>query len=181
MHFDVRQWVQFYPQMAGARLLVDLMRDTDKANTAQGPRFRDELERVQPHERSSKLTKHVLEALGQILRVDPTKIDKNTPFTNLGMDSLMSLELRNRFEATLGIKLSPALLFTYSTTAVLAKYLLEKINGDALTDKTRTEEPTNDVAPAVEVPLIATPDDDADDLLALFDASAAKIRRENLK
>jgi hypothetical protein len=40
------------------------------------------------------------------------------------MDSLMSLELRNRIEASLGLRLSATVLFKYSNIAALAPVLL---------------------------------------------------------
>jgi hypothetical protein len=39
----------------------------------------------------------------------------------------MSLELRNQLEASVGLKLSATLLFTYPNLAALAEYLLGKI------------------------------------------------------
>ncbi len=53
------------------------------------------------------------------------------PFRGYGMDSLMSLEIRNRLEASLGLRLSAALLFTYPTTAALVDHLLAELQLDA--------------------------------------------------
>ena len=74
-----------------------------------------------------------LEQLGKVVRLDPSRIDRRTPFTSLGVDSLASLELRNRIEASLGLQLSAALLFTYATPLALAGHLLRVLdpNGGA--------------------------------------------------
>jgi len=180
MHFDVRQWVEYYPQMAGAQFLVDLLRESDKPRDTKGTRFRDELERTAPQERLSKLIKHVLEELGRVLRVESEKIDKRTPFRNLGMDSLMSLELRNRFEASLGIKLSAALLFTYPTAITLADFLLEKLRKDESPSEVPQESAPKSAPPVPDPVSHAAGNEETDDLLAMFDASAARVRRENL-
>ena len=50
-------------------------------------------------------------------------MDPQTPFKSLGLDSLMSIELRNRLEATTGLRLSPTLLWTYGTPSSLARAL----------------------------------------------------------
>jgi acyl carrier protein len=74
------------------------------------------------------LEQHILEHISQVLRLDISRIDRLSSFTSLGMDSLMSLELRNRLESSLGVRLSATLLFTYSNPASLADYLLERLN-----------------------------------------------------
>lgn len=45
----------------------------------------------------------------------------------MGFDSLMALELRNRIEAALGLKLSATLLWNYPTVAALTPYLLGRV------------------------------------------------------
>jgi acyl transferase domain-containing protein/acyl carrier protein len=129
MHFDVRQWVQFYPQVAGHSFLSQLTKEDAQAatTTSENRAFRDVFEQIPAKERIVHLENHVREQLGQVLRVRSERIDKDTPFANLGMDSLMSLELRNKLEASLGLKLSAALLYTYATTNALARYLIEQI------------------------------------------------------
>lgn len=127
MHFDVHQWVDVFPQMAEKPFLMELVQTSAQRPTTGETSFREHLERFAPERRLGVVETHLLEHLGKILRLEPTRIDKNAPFASLGMDSLMSLELRNRLETSLGLKLSAALLFTYSTTATLAKHLIEKV------------------------------------------------------
>ena len=45
----------------------------------------------------------------------------------------MSLELRNRLESTLGIRLTATLLFTYPSTALLAESLVARFQPSAVT------------------------------------------------
>jgi acyl carrier protein len=73
-----------------------------------------------------------------VLRFTRGRIDKNQPFKTLGIDSLTTLELRNRLERTLNIKLSPTMLFNYPTVAALAPKLVEKmaIPRDPVTEDT---------------------------------------------
>jgi acyl carrier protein len=62
-----------------------------------------------------------------VLRIEPARVGRHDPFRGLGLDSLMSLELRNRIEAALELKLSVTLLWAHSTLAALATYLLEQL------------------------------------------------------
>ncbi|HWE62332.1 MAG TPA: phosphopantetheine-binding protein, partial [Chloroflexota bacterium] len=51
------------------------------------------------------------------------RLDPRRPLGNLGMDSLMSLEMRNRLEIGLGMHLPATVLWSYPTIAALAEYL----------------------------------------------------------
>jgi polyketide synthase 12 len=56
-------------------------------------------------------------------------IDPDQPFKALGLDSLASLELRNRLSEDVGLSLPATLLFTYSTPAAVARHLGELLTG----------------------------------------------------
>ncbi len=179
LHFDVRQWLEFYPQMAGAPFVAELLDKAGETKPSEKANFRDELERMAPGTRLDRIQNHLREQLGKVLRIDPARIDTQTPFASLGMDSLMSLELRNRLEASLGIKLSAALLFTYATTGALATFIIDKLGfGIVPPDRTVPLQPADSPQESVEATAISEQDDD--DLLAAFDASAARVRKENL-
>ncbi len=49
-------------------------------------------------------------------------------FFQMGMDSLMAVELRNKLEATFGLALSTTLAFNYPNIQALSTYLLERLN-----------------------------------------------------
>ena len=77
--------------------------------------------------RRSLLESHLQEQLGQVLRSDPSRIDRDIPLTKLGLDSLMALELRNRLESSLGLSLSATLIWAHPTIAALASHLAQKM------------------------------------------------------
>jgi acyl carrier protein len=53
--------------------------------------------------------------------------DEELGFSGLGMDSLTSLELRNRLEKILGLKLPVTLLFDHPSPRRLAEFLAEQL------------------------------------------------------
>jgi acyl carrier protein len=86
-----------------------------------------QLRRAAAGERPNMLENYLRERLSQVLRIDSSRVGRHEPFRGLGLDSLMSLELRNRIEAALDLKLSVTLLWAHSTVAALSTYLLEQL------------------------------------------------------
>ena len=59
-------------------------------------------------------------------------IDPTTPLTELGLDSLMAVELRNALAVKLDVALPATLLFTYPTLSELATFLLQQIAAEEI-------------------------------------------------
>jgi phthiocerol/phenolphthiocerol synthesis type-I polyketide synthase C len=93
-----------------------------------GGEFRALVRQAAPEARAELVEQKVRELAGRVLRADPARMEPETPFKALGLDSLMSLELRNRLESAFGLRLSPTLLWTYSTTRTLAGALCEQLS-----------------------------------------------------
>jgi pimaricinolide synthase PimS2 len=133
MDLDPRQWLESYPQAAGSTLLASILhrararRREDGAAAARAAALRA----APPRERRTQLATYVREQLGHVLRVDPAQLDDALPFTRLGVDSLMGLELKNRLESGLGLGLQATLLWTYPTIDQLAEYLSQQLGGAA--------------------------------------------------
>jgi acyl carrier protein len=165
VRFNVRQWLDYYPNAARSRLWDELRKERarTKPSAPDVVRLREALESEQPAERQPRLERHLSEQLGRVLRMDPSRIPLRATFTSLGMDSLMSLELRNRLEASLGLKLSATLLFTYPHLASLAEHLLGEMA----------------LAPPVAVESLRHLEED--DLMNLLDQELSLIRAEKSK
>jgi acyl carrier protein len=172
-HFAPRHWLEFYPHMAAQPFLSELLKDAAAAPPRQS--FSVALLAAMPAERPRLLEGHLREQIARVLRLSPERIDRLAPFRSLGVDSLLTLEARNRLEASLGLKLAATLLFTYANIAVLAEYLLLQVAPPA------TLERVAPLAPGpVEGAAAVDPDAEEDDLLAAFDASARLAKKELL-
>ncbi|MFE0775020.1 SDR family NAD(P)-dependent oxidoreductase [Streptomyces sp. NPDC058861] len=124
---DLRRWFEASPDtvaLSAWRELHTALRDGGEA--ASGSTFLTSLLRAPEDARPGLVEAKVRELAAQVLRLDPVRLDRDALFASLGLDSLMSLELRNRLEAAFGLRLSPTLLWTYGTPRTLAKALTEQ-------------------------------------------------------
>jgi acyl carrier protein len=83
------------------------------------------LRQAPPELRREQLLAHLGACVGRILEIaDPAAIDPERGFFEMGMDSLLAMELKSRLEADLECRLPSTLAFNYPTLAALADYLL---------------------------------------------------------
>jgi acyl carrier protein len=114
---------------------------------------------------------------GEVRRVlgldagDP--LDHDRGLFEMGLDSLMSVQLKNRLAKAVGHKLPATLTFTYPTVTALAGYLLREILPSAAPAP----------APSVPAPLRPAPTPPpaaADDLVQLSDSEVKNLLSEEL-
>ena len=83
------------------------------------------LDRTPAEERRAKLALHIRERIVAVVGRDPFPPDEPAPsFFELGLDSLMSLDLRNRLQADFDRALPSTIAFEHPTVEELAEYLL---------------------------------------------------------
>jgi acyl carrier protein len=83
-----------------------------------------------PAKRQTLLTDYVRTQAMKVLGLDPTlPIDANQPLNDLGLDSLMAVEMRSLLSTELGLarSLPATLVFDYPTVAALTTYLAEEV------------------------------------------------------
>ena len=96
--------------------------------STQQPQLLYQLKRAQPGESRNLLVAHIRAEVAQVLGVDsPQAIDVHRGLFELGLDSLMSIELKGRLETSVGQSLPSTLVFNYPTVSDLAGYLATHI------------------------------------------------------
>jgi acyl carrier protein len=71
-------------------------------------------------------------------RADADGITRDEPFKDLGLDSMMGVELRNRLAALTGLRLPATLVFDLATPALMSRHLLERLFEDSEPTRTGT-------------------------------------------
>ena len=86
-------------------------------------------------EQRAALYRLVKNALAETLAIpDPTSIPEQTLMIELGLDSLQSIQLRNRMSKMLGKSLPVGLTFSYPTVDALVDFLITKTSDPAATE-----------------------------------------------
>jgi polyketide synthase 12/myxalamid-type polyketide synthase MxaB len=92
------------------------------------PDIRQELDRTPPARRHAVLLNLLRAEAGKVLSLDASvTIDVREPLSELGLDSLMAVELRNSIGDLVGRSLPATLLFKYPTLDALAQYVLDDV------------------------------------------------------
>ncbi len=159
-------WEQFVPVFTATRAcpafddLAEVRRQPANLSEGDGDRaaggssvLRQRLLAAPPAEHHGVIADFVqTEVAGVLGHPSVASIDVNRGFIELGFDSLMALELRNRLAAVTGIRLPSTLTFDHPTTSALARHLLER-----LTDGNRETAPAAAELDQLQAALAAIP------------------------
>jgi len=91
----------------------------------------EKLRALPTEEAAAALVDIVVEEIARVLRLPPKEVDRHRPLAEIGMDSLMMLELRTTVEITLQIELPMMSLATGITPVDVARRILPLITGEA--------------------------------------------------
>ena len=102
-------------------------RENTQVSLESQPDFLQQLKAAVPSDRQELLTAHIRRQVAQILGTSSQKIDFKQGFFDMGMDSLMAVELRSSLQKSLGCNLPSTLIFKYPTLKALADYLVQEV------------------------------------------------------
>ena len=99
--------------------------------TATTRRFVDELATTPEAERIGVVRHHVRAAIAAVLGLAADSVGDDVEFSELGMDSLMAVELRNRLERSMAITLGSTAAFEWPTVRALSDHIAHDLLGVA--------------------------------------------------
>ena len=173
-------WFQTGTRFAGRMLPEMLAGMTPVQGKAGQPNIAKRLSQALTSERQTLLIGYLQECVATILELDDAPhLDKRQGFTDLGMDSLMAMELRNRLQTDLELAatLPVTLIFDYPTIEHLSDYLMHLIFPDRVEKTADSSLPVDSSEPLAIVGLslrfpggAETPDQFWDNLVNGYDA-----------
>jgi acyl carrier protein len=94
------------------------------------PALLQQLRDAPPNTRKELIITHIQAQVAGILGLDATHLpNAQQGFFDMGLDSLMAIELKNRLEHDLRVTLPATLAFEYPTIHDLAEYILDELPG----------------------------------------------------
>jgi acyl carrier protein len=118
-------WERFVEASAGGR--QQFFRAFSRAATGTpdaGPSFVRRLAELPPAQRRDDIVAHVRQTVLKVLGLSATHtLGLRRPLTEMGLDSLMAVELRNALSASFGATLPASLPFDYPTVEELSDHL----------------------------------------------------------
>ena len=161
-------WSKFKPiyEVKGARSLLAALAQTASEPVETGPSPFLQTLAATPHvQKPSVLMDYLKTEVAAVLGLPPAEpISPQQGFTELGLDSLMAVDLKTRLEAGLGQTLSSTLAFNYPDLASLANFLAEDVL-NLTASPTALAEPTETSESASDPELEALSEDELADLL----------------
>jgi acyl carrier protein len=169
-------WEIFKPvyESRGRRPFLDEVgrADSESVVPAASATLRDEVAAAGPDQQLDVIVAHVRSAAGAVLGLAARQVDPHRGFFDLGMDSLLSVELRRRLEGSTGLALPGTLTFKYPTVAAIAQYLA----GELLSPPAAPAAGDAGPSAAANAAAVDTDDLSEDDLATLLASKLARIQ-----
>lgn len=141
MEIDWHALSRFLPSAASPKF-GELARSAGKSEREEGGA--DVLQRMLEELSDEELLQACIDMLksevGEILRMAPDKLDPNRSMYDMGLDSLMGVELVGALESRFGIRLPVLTLSQNPTIAKLAEYIIGQLKGGDQTGQEREEQ-----------------------------------------
>jgi acyl transferase domain-containing protein/acyl carrier protein/phospholipid N-methyltransferase len=127
---DWAKWKTFFRGMQGNPLLERIFTAVEgHESSGTSSDWRNRIESAAPEEKETVIAQAVREVVGSVLRVKPDTLRDDQPLTDLGLDSLMGVEIENSLEATVGVALPPTSLMRARTIGQIASLIAGHVDG----------------------------------------------------
>lgn len=129
-------WSQFFrawPAATASPLLVSLAQELAETPakpaevSANGSTIRDQIRQARPEDRAGIFASYLKGMAARVLGLGASPLDIDQPLVNLGLDSLMAIELKNRIEVDLGVRVPMVEFLKGPSIAQLTTLVLSQV------------------------------------------------------
>lgn len=124
------EWGRTHATSASTKRFFDLVQSANAGSEASNEVW-ESLCKLPPEERQAALLEVLLEHISQVMGIPVNSIDIHTPLPELGLDSLMGVELNLRLTTALGVELSTLEFTRGGGLSALASRLLKNMEDAA--------------------------------------------------
>ena len=130
---DWAKWRQSFRGMQDNPLVERIFAAGVEAQETSGGShdWRAKIQAVAADDRLAVIGEAVRDVVGSVLRVKPDSLREDQPLTDLGLDSLMGVEIETMLETSTGVVLPPTSLMRARTIGQIATLLAEQMGTDA--------------------------------------------------
>jgi len=167
LRVDWAKWRQSFRSSQDSPLLERVFAAGVEGAETSGTKsdWRRKIESAAPEERTEIVGHAVRDVVGSVLRVKPEGLRDDQPLTDLGLDSLMAVEIENSLESAIGVALPPASLMRARTIGQIVTLIAEHVGGTAAAPPPAAPLPAQETVDAANVDLEALSDEEIDRLL----------------
>jgi NADPH:quinone reductase-like Zn-dependent oxidoreductase/acyl carrier protein len=129
---DWGKWRQFFRSMQENPVLERIFATLESQESVSATSdWRSRIDAASPAEKQTVICQAVREAVGSVLRVKADSLRDDQPLTDLGLDSLMGVEIETSLEAAVGVALPPTSLMRARTIGQIAGLIAGHLGGAA--------------------------------------------------
>ncbi len=124
------EWQQLFPLASESPLFTYLV-GADATDQARSQQMRATILAAAPAERQRLLAEYLQEKVGRVLGRSAAQLDPQQSLQNLGLDSLMAIELKNRIEVELGVSVPVAHFLQGPSVEQMTAHLYDLLAGNS--------------------------------------------------
>ena len=121
---DWQALARFSPSVSGSNMFLPVV---PRSSSGGGDSMAARILEAASEKRPGMVEDLIAAQVGAVLGTDASRLDKDTPLTNLGLDSLMAIELVNRIEEKLGMTMPMGSVLNGPSIIDLSVPVLEKL------------------------------------------------------
>jgi acyl transferase domain-containing protein len=138
MPMDWASWKQYYGSLAGTPYFSLLISENDFGTPFKSAHreSREHILAAQPETRMEMLESYLAKQMARILKVPLASVESETPIVNMGIDSLMAIELKNQIETDLSVSVAMGRLIQGPTLLELTDWVMQLLVAEEPVDAT---------------------------------------------